>query len=298
MQSSDRNTERSVARKRPMLHTLIAGAVLVGGMLGSSVQAQVAPPPRPARAGAAGDAGQVPPPPPPGARRRMPAMEQGMGQRMGPGMRQGMGPEMGPGGPGRPGAGGRGQGMRSGRGGGNVAARLLGMRGQLELTDDQVKRLEALQAAPAPQRNEADALRARADLMDAMRGDGNINAARTALDRMSRVRNEQLLASLKSRQDARNVLTASQKSKLDNMRGQARGKMRGQMRRRMQNGRQGGMPGGMQGGMQRRMQGGRPGMQGGMGPGFAPRGQRGMQPPMPPMPPRNRRGDLEIPQDR
>ena len=44
------------------------------------------------------------------------------------------------------------------------ASNLLRMRERLELTDDQVKRLEALQSAPRPQRNESDVLRARADL--------------------------------------------------------------------------------------------------------------------------------------
>lgn len=186
-----------------------------------------------------------------------------------------MGPGMGPGGRGADGMDPRGGG-RSG-GNGNPAAAFLRMRQQLDLSDDQVKRLEALQAAPAAQRNEADALRARADLMDATRGDGNMGAARAALERMSRIRNEQVLAGLKSRQDARNVLTAAQKARIDNLRGEMRSEMRGKARDRV---RQGG----------KRQGGG----QGGMSPQFGPsRGMRqGAQPPMPPLSPR-RRGESQ-----
>lgn len=102
--------------------------------------------------------------------------------------------------------------------GGSPASALLRLRTQLTLTDDQVKRLEALQNANVPRRNQADELRARADLMDAMQGDGNLSAARAAMDRMHKVRTDRAVAQLKLRQDARAVLTADQKSKLDNMR--------------------------------------------------------------------------------
>ena len=98
------------------------------------------------------------------------------------------------------------------------ASTLLGMRTRLLLSEDQVKRLEVLQSTPAPQRNEADMLRARADLMDATRGDGNLAGARAALDKMSRLRNDQMLAGIKASQDARNVLTTAQKSQMDQLR--------------------------------------------------------------------------------
>lgn len=168
---------------------------------------------------------------------------------------------------------------------GNAAATVLRLRTQLALTDEQVKRLEALQAAPAPKANASDLLRARADLMDATQGDGNLARARAALDKMSALRNEQMIAGLKQRQDVRAVLTASQKTTLDNMRQELRGRARAQMMRRGR---------GAQGGA---MRGGRPnGMQGGMpGPAFAPGQRRMMQPgqgpqgPVPPMPPRPRR---------
>ncbi len=164
---------------------------------------------------------------------------------------------------------------------------LLSLRGPLELTADQVKQLEGMQAAPRGQRNGSDALRARADMMDAMRGDGDLTKARAALDKMSRGRNDAVIARLKERQDVRNVLTTAQKAKLDNMRGNRRGMMRGRMRQ------------GMRQGMEARMrmqrgpgmgQGFRSGGRQGMGGGNAPRG-RDMErevfierrPPVPPL---------------
>lgn len=89
------------------------------------------------------------------------------------------------------------------------------MRGQLDLTDDQVKKLEALQATPRAQRNQSDMLRAQADLMDATKGDVNIEKARAAFDRMARIRTDAQLAQLKTRQDVRSVLTQAQRAKFD-----------------------------------------------------------------------------------
>jgi len=102
--------------------------------------------------------------------------------------------------------------------GAGPAAGLLRLRNQLSLTDDQVKRLEALQNATVPRLNPADALRARADLMDATRGDGDLAAARAAMDRMHSLRTDRAVARLKMQQDARAVLTADQKNKFDNLR--------------------------------------------------------------------------------
>lgn len=115
-----------------------------------------------------------------------------------------------------------GPGARDGRSGSHPASQLLRARTQLDLTDDQVKRLEALQAAPAPKSNATDMMRAQADLLDATQGDGNLSGARTALDRLSRLRNDQLLARIKTRQDVRAVLTSAQKTTVDNMRQQRR----------------------------------------------------------------------------
>ncbi len=95
------------------------------------------------------------------------------------------------------------------------ASALLRMRGQLDLTDDQVKKLEALQATPRPERNQSDMLRAQADLMDATKGDVNIEKARAAFDRMARIRTDAQLAQLKTRQDVRGVLTQAQRAKFD-----------------------------------------------------------------------------------
>lgn len=204
-------------------------------------------------------------------------------------------------------AGPMGPGMRGG-----PAADLLRMREQLELTDEQVTRLEALRAAPRPSMNQADMLRAQADLMDATNGDINTDKARAAFDRMAKMRTDVQISQLRARQDARNVLTPSQRTKLDafgaNRRARggamrARGQMRGprgpQMRGGQGMGRGGRMgpggqfPGGFNG-PRRGMQGpggmGGPGMDGpGMGPDgagargmMAPRGPRGAMPPGPP----------------
>jgi Spy/CpxP family protein refolding chaperone len=188
-----------------------------------------------------------------------PLQAQGGNGAPGPRPRDGQGAPMG----------GRRAGGPEGRpeGRGNPAAMLLRMRSQLELTDDQVKKLEALQNGAMPRVNEADQLRARADLMDAMQGDGNLSKARAALDRMSAMRNEQMIAGLKQRQDVRGVLTATQKTKLDNWQQQRRGKMRQQMR-----GGRGPQRGMMRGNRGPNGQGGR--MQGPGGP-FGPGGRRG-----------------------
>ena len=122
----------------------------------------------------------------------------------------------------RPGGRDGGPGARGGRGGGHPAAMLLRARTPLELTDDQVTRLEAMQAAPAPKSNATDMMRAKADLLDATQGDGNLAGARAALDKLSRLRNDQLLARIKTQQDARAVLTPTQRTKVDNMRRQMR----------------------------------------------------------------------------
>jgi len=120
----------------------------------------------------------------------------------------------------------QGPGARGMRQGGNPAAQMLRMRQQLGLTDEQVQKLETLAKADAPRGNAADALRARADLMEATRGDVNLSAARAALDKMSRLRNEQVVAGLKQRQDARAVLTADQRRIVDNARQRAGQRLR------------------------------------------------------------------------
>ncbi|MEN9592270.1 MAG: hypothetical protein RJA21_729 [Gemmatimonadota bacterium] len=158
---------------------------------------------------------------------------------------------------------------------------LLRARQQLALTEDQVKRLEALASAPAPKSNASDKMRAQADLLDATQGDGNMAGARAALDKLSRVRNDQLLARIKTQQDVRAVLTPVQRAKIDNR--------RQQLRNRAGANRQGGM---RQGGKRQggKRQGGKRQGPGPMGPGMMP----GMMPgnpqgPLGPMP-RMRRG--------
>lgn len=119
----------------------------------------------------------------------------------------------------------RGIGGSVGRGGGHPAAAFLRARTQLELTDDQVKRLGELAASSAFKSNRTDMMRAQADLLDATQGDGNYAGARAALDKLSRLRNDQMLARIKSQQDVRAVLTPVQKTKVDNMRQQRRNRL-------------------------------------------------------------------------
>lgn len=195
------------------------------------------------------------------------------GQRPAGAMRRGgnaTGPE-GTAGPRRGPAGGR----------GHPAKMMLRLRQQLQLTDEQVQKLEALQDAPAPRVNGADMLRARADLLEATQGDGNAARARAALDRLSAFRNERLIAGLRQRQEARAVLTSAQKTRLDNL--------RSELRRR-------GVARGMGRGdraLRGRAMGARTGreMGRGMGRGMGPAAGRGMRPDMRPgMAPRPRRG--------
>lgn len=184
---------------------------------------------------------------------------------------------------------------------------LLRARTQLELTDDQVKRLEALAAAPAPKSNATDMMRAQADLLDATQGDGNLAGARAALDKLSRLRNDQVLARIKAQQDVRAVLTPAQKTKVDNMRQQLRNRVGAKRQRGMRPGgmRQGGMgqgrgqmgpgfrPGGMRQGRGQMGPGMMPGMGPGMGPGMMPGTPQGGPPgPQGPMPRMRRGGDV------
>lgn len=142
------------------------------------------------------------------ARTRAPRPRAEAGRPAGPGMMRG---DMGPG----------------PRIGGAPARMLLGQRERLQLTDEQVRRLEALDATQreALRPNEPAMLRARADLMEAMQRD-NIEAARTALDRLSRIRNDQVIAQMRARKDARDVLTAEQRARIDDMRAGGMRRMR------------------------------------------------------------------------
>ena len=174
---------------------------------------------------------------------------------------------------------------------------LLRARQQLELTDEQVKRLEALASAPAPKSNASDRMRAQADLLDATHGDGNMAGARAALDKLSRMRNDQLLARIKTQQDVRAVLTPVQRAKIDNRRQQLRNRAGANRPRGM---RQDGMrqDGKRQGGKrQGGMRQGRGQMGPGMMPGMMPGNPQGQMPRMrrgggtpdaaPPVPPAN-----------
>ena len=121
---------------------------------------------------------------------------------------------------GAPGAGAMHAGMPMGMGG-SPAAMLAQHKAALNLTDDQVKRLEALAAQQkgALEPNVGAELRARADLADARKGEGDLVATRKAMDKLAQLRIDGAMAHLKAMQDARAVLTAEQREKLPAMRG-------------------------------------------------------------------------------
>lgn len=146
--------------------------------------------------------------------------------------------------------------------GGSPAAMLVRMKGPLNLTDDQVKRLETMATAQrtALEPNAGAMLRARADLADARKGEGDLAATRKALEKLAAIRVDRAMAHLKAMQETRTVLTAEQREKMAGMRGM----MRGQMMRH------GGMGGMMHGGH------GQHGM-GMMGPGGGMGGPGGMR---------------------
>jgi Spy/CpxP family protein refolding chaperone len=261
---------------RPVLSSLVGGALVATSLLASALSAQQGPPPQPPRAGARMGDSQPPRRQPgnpdmrgaPGAPGRpSPDMMPGMMPRM----REGVGPDM----QGMQGM----QGARGRQGGpGMPAAGLIGMRQQLGLTDDQVRRLEALRSNMGAPRNEAEMMRAQADLMEATRGDVNMNAARAALERINRIRVDEELAALKARQDIRNVLTAEQKSRLDAMRQNGREAMgQGRGAQPMRQGFGPGMGGNARPGIRGNVG---PDMRGnvrpGMGQGFGPGNRQGM----------------------
>jgi Spy/CpxP family protein refolding chaperone len=105
--------------------------------------------------------------------------------------------------------------------GGSPAEALLRQRARLELTTEQVTRLEALAQSQRAARtvSPGTALRLRADLMDAMAGDGNVEAARAALDKLSASRNERLIAGMRAQQEVRAVLTPEQRARVEAARG-------------------------------------------------------------------------------
>ena len=117
------------------------------------------------------------------------------------------------------------------------AAHLLRMREPLKLTDEQVKRLESLNAsqtqALTPSRGAA--LRVEADLADAMQGEGNLVAARAAMEKGAKLHIDQAILHMQAMKDARAVLNADQRAQTDAMRSMMGNARAGGMR---------GMPGG------------------------------------------------------
>lgn len=97
------------------------------------------------------------------------------------------------------------------------AAKLLRLRERLNLSDEQVKQLESMNANRAGQLDRAAMMRARADLVEARRGDGNLDKVKAAYERIARLRTDFQVAQLKARQDARQVLNAEQRSQVDQL---------------------------------------------------------------------------------
>lgn len=143
-------------------------------------------------------------------------------------------------------------------GAGSPAALILSQREKLGLTDDQVNRLETLKASFAATEPQPAALVAlRQELAEASKGEANIAAARTAMNKINEANTNAMIARLEARNQARAVLNADQQAQFDAQ--EARRPAAGMM--------MGGMGFGGPGG---------PGGRGGRGPG------RGGEPPVPP----------------
>lgn len=107
-------------------------------------------------------------------------------------------------------------------------ALMLVHREALALTPEQVQRLEVLVATQrrALEQLMPEAMRAMADLMAAVSGDIDVDAARAAHDRLARVHSEMMVATLQTMRDARQTLTPEQLTRWDAMIGQMGGMMR------------------------------------------------------------------------
>ena len=110
------------------------------------------------------------------------------------------------------------------------AEMLLRQRERLELTDDQAKHLEALgktqRDALKPQ--SANVLRAQADLADAEEHE-NIDAQRSALEKLAKIRIDEDVAHRRAMKEARDVLTPEQRDRMPSpmVGGRGRGGMGG-----------------------------------------------------------------------
>lgn len=100
-------------------------------------------------------------------------------------------------------------------------AAILMHREMLGLTPAQVQRLEALAATErqAMERLRPEMMRASADLMEAARGDVDLERARAALDRLAQLHTEMIMVHLRAQKEARQVLTPEQRARLDAMPG-------------------------------------------------------------------------------
>jgi Spy/CpxP family protein refolding chaperone len=126
---------------------------------------------------------------------------------------------------------------------GPPAEMVLRQRERLQLTDDQVKRLEALSKSQrdALKPDRASMLRARADLVEAEDKD-NFGQQRSALEKLAKIRIDRMMTMRQAMKETRDILTPEQRDRLPNrpMRGMG-GRGGGGMAAMMQPGR-GGAP--------------------------------------------------------
>jgi hypothetical protein len=98
----------------------------------------------------------------------------------------------------------------------SVPALLICHRRMLKLSDDQVRRLEAVAEGErkAVAKTAAERLRAAADLVDAINNGINLDQARAALNRLGQLRTEAVIAHLWAWKESQKILTSGQKEKI------------------------------------------------------------------------------------
>lgn len=98
----------------------------------------------------------------------------------------------------------------------SVPALLICHRKMLKLSDDQVRRLEAVMAGEqkAVAKTSGDRLRAAADLVDAINNNINLDQARAAMNRLGQLRTEAVIAHLWAWKESQKILTSEQKEKI------------------------------------------------------------------------------------
>ncbi len=96
-------------------------------------------------------------------------------------------------------------------------AMMLQHRTQLDLTDAQVQRLETIAATERRemQRLAPELMRAHADYVEATAGDMDLDRAHQAMRRMTELHTDMMMARLRARQQARQLLSPEQRTRFD-----------------------------------------------------------------------------------